>query len=282
MSGTARRVSVTDVSPETANAIRSWIRRKHCAGVWTRRDEPKSSGGTREIHAPCNALKVLLRDLNLRHLAPLDTGRYAFCRRGAGVLKAVRQHRAHPALLHRDLTNFFPSVSDVAIGRTLKRRGFSQRSSSDLAAICTLDGRLIQGSPASVTLGNLVLGKLDARIGSLCEQKGLTYTRYVDDLAVSGGRRRLESLQPLIDRIIQDEGYPFGSKGGLFTLDEYCEYLGIAIGRELLVGEKARARALQAYEAMERQEITYEEFLAKTSWIRAVEGPLMPSVLRAS
>ena len=279
MRTTAARASATLVDVDTVAEILSWARRKRNEGVWIARIAQKPAGGFRVIHAPCPPLKELLKDLNRRHLAPLDTGRFAFCRKGAGVLKAVRLHRAHPALLHRDLRDFFPSITQTMVCRTLVRRGFSHLTATVLARLCTLHDELVQGSPASVTLGNLVLARLDGRIGKLCEVNGLTYTRYVDDIAVSGGAARLSTLGDRIDRIIDEEGWTCGAKGGLFAPGEYREYLGVDIGKRLRVGARAKSRALQAHDALESGLIDYAEFQVRTGWVRAVEGPTMPSVM---
>ncbi len=278
MRASAARVFPGVVDSDMTTAIRSWIRRRQSPGVWLTREQPKPDGGTRTIHAPCDALKHLLRGLNHRYFAPIDTDPHCHCRKGTGVLKAVRLHRAHPALLHRDLMSFFPSVTRDRIRKTLTRRGYAPRIAADFAAICTVNGVLPQGSPTSVSLANLVLAGLDARIGTLCRDNGLTYTRYVDDIAVSGGEVRLAKIELLIDRIIEDDGWLCGSKGGFFPAGSYREYLGVNIGDELRVGAKAKSKAILAHEALERGEITHDEFAARLGWVRAVEGPSLPSL----
>ena len=43
-----------------------------------------------------------------------------------------------------------------------------------------------QGSPTSMILGNLVLEPMDSQFLRLCKRHSLTYTRYVDDITISG------------------------------------------------------------------------------------------------
>jgi hypothetical protein len=268
----------TKLSQATLEELISWGRRKSRTGVWRELPIEKSAGNVRIVHAPCGALKQVLRRLNQTHLAPLDRGQFSYCRRGAGVLRAVRLHRAHPALIHRDIAQFFPSVSAERVFNMLLRRGYDRRSAEAIKSVCTLGNCLVQGSPTSVTVGNLVLARLDVRLGELARVNGLTYTRYVDDLALSGGEHRLRRVEGLVDRIIKEDGWSCSSKGGLYPAQSYREYLGVAVGAELRVGEKSKARALSAHEALERGDIDYATFQARTNWVRAVEGPAMPSL----
>jgi RNA-directed DNA polymerase len=48
--------------------------------------------------------------------------------------------------------------------------------------------------------------RVDVRLSRLALNHGITYTRYVDDLALSGGLRLL-ALRRLIERIVQEEGF---------------------------------------------------------------------------
>jgi len=47
---------------------------------------------------------------------------------------------------------------------------------------------LPQGAPTSPFIANLVLYNFDLRVSNLCKLKGLNYTRYFDDITVSGNR----------------------------------------------------------------------------------------------
>lgn len=186
------------------------------------------------------------------------------------MLDAVTLHQRHPALMHRDIASFFPNVDHLRVVRTLQRLGFNDQDAALMADVCVVDNELPQGSPASVTLGNLVLIKLDTRIGSLCEENGLTYTRYVDDVAVSGGHGRLQTFSSLIDEIIADEGWSCGAKGGIFAPGTYREYLGVSVGGLLRPGHKSSEKAMQAHRDLENGEITLAEFRGRMAWAQKI------------
>lgn len=231
------------------------------------------NGKSSTLRVPCKGLKALQRSLNHDVLKHLDRERASYCRAGRGVLRAAAAHEHRPALLHRDIAKFFPSVSPSRVVRTLIGEGFSPYHARLITSVCTLDGELPQGAPTSVTLGNLVLKSLDRRLSALCRKHGLTYTRYVDDLAISGGEIRLRNIAAHIDRIIADEGWETGEdKGGLYGRGEYREYLGISVGGLLEVGKKTASKFDAHFAALEAGEIDLLTFRQRTGWARAVRA----------
>lgn len=68
-----------------------------------------------------------------------------------------------------------------------------------LTSICTLNGYLPQGAPSSPCLSNLVSLRMDQRIGKYCDRHALTYTRYADDISISGNKLSvIKKLGPLL------------------------------------------------------------------------------------
>src|SRR5258708_30516670 len=55
-----------------------------------------------------------------------------------------------------------------------------------LGGLCCLDDRLPQGAPTSPALSNIVCRRLDARIAGFCRACDCRFTRYADDIAISG------------------------------------------------------------------------------------------------
>ena len=74
--------------------------------------------------------------------------------------------------------------------------------------ICTYNDVLPQGSPCSPKLANLVTWKLDVRIQGFVGKRGITYTRYADDLSFSGLHPlKVVQIIPMIKKIIEDEKF---------------------------------------------------------------------------
>ncbi len=69
---------------------------------------------------------------------------------------------------------------------------------------------LPQGAPSSPALANLVARRLDIRLTGLAASFGGIYTRYADDLTLSGNAefaRKTSSLIEAVAHVVEDEGY---------------------------------------------------------------------------
>lgn len=194
-----------------------------------RRKTILASGKPREIRIPSRLLTIAHQRLLKGPLRSVPIHQASYCERGKGGLAAARLHAGHPVLLHLDLKRFFPSVTPQRVEDELRRVRFDDGAAKLIAHLSTIDNQLPQGASTSVALGNLVLQRLDGRLAALARQRGFTYTRYVDDIGVSGGRR-LEKAEALIGGIVEDDGWTIGkAKGGLLGVDKRHRYLGVVI-----------------------------------------------------
>ena len=187
-----------------------------------------TGGKLRTLLLPSRRLATVQQVILKRPLEALRIHDASFCVRRRGALRAAEKHARHPYLLHLDIKDFFPSVSPGQVTESLKARGESHQLSPLIAQLTTAYGQLPQGACTSVALANLVLYRLDVRLSNLCRKEGVTYTRYVDDLAVSGGQR-VSRLEPLVRKIVGEEGWVLGKKGGLYDGDSQHRYLGIIL-----------------------------------------------------
>ena len=84
-----------------------------------------------------------------------------------------------------DITDFFASVSAKMVNNTLLQNQFSPNISHILTKLLTYNNELPKGSPTSPYLANLLLLPLDKALISICQQKGIVYSRFIDDLTFS-------------------------------------------------------------------------------------------------
>ncbi len=104
-------------------------------------------------------------------------------------------------LLRRKGVNF----SVFSIFKTI---GYNNLISTVFTNICTFEGKLPQGSPCSPYLANLSAWTLDLRILGYVGKRGISYTRYADDLSFSGlNPSKVLKIIPLIKTIINDENF---------------------------------------------------------------------------
>ena len=116
-------------------------------------------------------------------------------------------------MLTIDLSNFFGTITDIQVYNVFKSIGYNKLISTTLTNVCTCESSLPQGSPCSPKLANLITWKLDKRIQGFVGKRGITYTRYADDLSFSGLHpSNTIQILPMVKSIIEDEGFFINQK----------------------------------------------------------------------
>lgn len=172
---------------------------------------PKRRGGTRTITTPRKNLKTLQRSLLqvLTHLFPRHKCAVGF-ERGESVVSHAKVHAGKRWVYIVDLQDFFPSITRSRVYGMLRSKPFeaSEPLARYLSNLVTYDGVLPQGAPTSPILANLLCRRMDARLFRWARDRGLSYTRYADDLAFSTNRVEFrEKDRAEIRKIIEDEGF---------------------------------------------------------------------------
>lgn len=165
----------------------------------------KRSGGFRDIHAPYPSLKECQRwiaDNILRRLA-VGSSATAYVP-GRSILDHVNPHLGEDrGLLVVDLKDFFPSISKRRVIGFFRSLGYNNEVAVLLGSLCCLNGVLPQGSPASPYISNQIAAVLDRRLVAICKKFDLSYTRYADDICISGKEIPHVVLDLLISAVIK-------------------------------------------------------------------------------
>jgi hypothetical protein len=156
---------------------------------------PKRSGGTRIIAQPARDLKIIQRyllDTVLRRL-PVHRASMAYVQ-GRSIAKNAHMHVESDYVLKLDFREFFPSIV-VADWERAARKAELKLSSTDLRLCSSLmfwgAGSsqpicLSIGAPSSPTLSNIVMFDIDQELATFASNYGVVYSRYADDITVSG------------------------------------------------------------------------------------------------
>jgi retron-type reverse transcriptase len=147
---------------------------------------PKRNGTMREIDAPCPELKKQQRAM-LSLLYTKAPSRYATgFRRGYNILMNAIVHTGARVIINIDLKDFFSSIKTEDVEKMfIEVFGYSKDIAKEFAEYCTYNGRLPQGAPTSPAITNLIMKKIDERIGLVCKKMGFIYSRYADDITIS-------------------------------------------------------------------------------------------------
>jgi RNA-directed DNA polymerase len=163
---------------------------------------PKRTGGNRPIQPPIAKLKTLQRDFLAICYRRLRVPSYLH----GGLPKRSPVSHASPHVGKRmvvtlDIKDFYPSTTPELIKPVLRQAGFFGQALTDLIALLTLNEGLAQGSPTSCFLANMAL-VLEERLNlKWCHSHDLEYTRFVDDIAISGDWDFTNQIQAFISRI---------------------------------------------------------------------------------
>jgi RNA-directed DNA polymerase len=222
---------------------------------------PRRNGLPRVIEAPKARLKEIQRWLLheiLDHI-PAHEAAHGFTR-GRSVVSHARLHTQQAVVLRLDLKDFFASIAAGRVYGIFRTVGYSPPVAHVLTGLATNTvphailehvsalgephlvqqrfwlGRqlatphLPQGAPSSPALANLVAFRLDRRLDGLARRSGLHYSRYADDLTLSGPhrlRRQRDTLERLIADIAREEG---------FRVNQDKSALRTDAGRQLVCG----------------------------------------------
>jgi len=174
---------------------------------------PKRSGGMREIAAPLPDLSAVQRWIAANILRSLSVDLSAAVTAytpGRSIIDHVECHLSSAQLLKLDLRDFFPSISTARVCQLFVEAGYTLAVARTLAALSTMHGSLPQGAPSSPLISNLVLDTFDRSVSSLCSSRGLNYTRYADDIVISGDQ--LGDIQDGVSLLASDNGFKLNYK----------------------------------------------------------------------
>lgn len=169
---------------------------------------PKKSGGQRHISAPSRELKRIQKWISQNLLKTQEV--HAACtgyRVGMCIVDNARPHVGRDFVLNADIEDFFPSITIDRVNTLFESLGYEQKFAGYLSRLCTHDELLPQGAPTSPDLANLICKDLDQKLSTFCAQRNWSYTRYCDDITISGDGQISRYEIDAICKIISSEGF---------------------------------------------------------------------------
>lgn len=143
----------------------------------------------RDIDNPLHRLKDIQRLINERLLRSMLTfpkhvrggvrgqhiGRVGSVHVGKKYVVVVDVRKLYPSIHYERVLHFWTHDAECSpkVGRLLTR-------------LTTCRSSLPTGAPTSLHIANLILSPIDQRIVGFCQERHLSYTRWVDDIVVSG------------------------------------------------------------------------------------------------
>lgn len=148
--------------------------------------QEKKDGTLRDIHPPRKKLKLIQRKIK-KFFDHFPWPRYVQGGiRKRSILSNARLHCGKKMVAWLDIRKFFPSTNPSMVLESLEKIGIGKAASKLIVELGTYKNALPQGSPASVSLANLVFLDADDRFELFCKKHRLIYSRYIDDISISG------------------------------------------------------------------------------------------------
>ncbi|MCF0082187.1 reverse transcriptase family protein [Streptomyces lomondensis] len=200
--------------------------------LYVRRTNRKKHGGIREVFEPIFPFDVVCKNLNrsftgvFSYEAPGHVHGFV---RGRSTISNASQHLAKGCVLRMDLEDFFPSIDAATVKASLREQGYEEKAAELAVNLVTIGGKLPIGLSTSPLLSNLVFLSTDRSLAEYAQSEGLSFTRYVDDLAFSGDVTDRHSAD--IARILDDAGWSVSTRKTAFMRRGGPQYVtGLYVG----------------------------------------------------
>lgn len=163
--------------------------------------EIRKGSKTRRIQAPRVAIKVIQKwfGYHFSRAIALPDNVVGFVP-GRSSIEAAARHCRKDWVFSTDIADFFQTTSQSLLITRLMEFGYSESASRLVADLNCLSGALAQGSPASPVLANIAMRTVDDQLTKLANEIGATFTRYADDIVISGTGEPPENLTTQLDK----------------------------------------------------------------------------------
>lgn len=211
----------------------------------------KRDGSYRHLSVPDGILKKIQRSINENLLAYMPISRYATAYRfDSGIKRNALPHVNQKKILKLDIKDFFDSILFSQLrSLVFPETVYSREISILLSILCYHKESLPQGAPTSPAISNIILKDFDDRIGKLCRQKGIRYSRYCDDMTFSGDFDHGE-LVSTVKEALKPYGFFLNEKKtGVYTKGSRQTVTGVVVNSKI--------NAPSATKRKLRQEIYY-------------------------
>ena len=207
----------------------------------------KSGHGTRKICAPSEELKQLQRRIKKEILDRVEL--HQSCtgyRPGMSIVTNASIHVGQRFVLNMDICDFFQSISCARVAGLFVSLGYPEEVAILLSRLCSYRNSIPQGAPSSPSIANIICHKLDRRLFGLAQARGLRYSRYCDDITISGDSYLNSKLQELLKTIITGEGFAINEEKTRLLSRRSCQTVtGLTVNDKVNV-PRSRRRILRA------------------------------------
>lgn len=215
----------------------------------------KKRGGSRTIHAPHPFLKWRQKWILTNVLEPmaicLSDSVHGFVKRRS-IKTNAEPHANKNWLINIDISAFFDSITYEQVRELFIGVGYSDEVANYMSLLCTRYNKyskhrtLPQGAPTSPMLANLIVKAMDSELGDLAGSHGSIYTRYADDITISGNQKIIPIRVRDVSVILHKYGFKINkSKTRIRHKGNRMEVTGLTVSNGVHVPKQYRNEVLR-------------------------------------
>ena len=215
----------------------------------------KKRGGFRYISTPNSELLKIQYWIKRFILDKLKFPQYLTSyQKNRSIIDNARFHVRKELVVKYDLRDFFEDITQKKVYGLFRHMGYNASVAIDLAKTCCIgitpqakDKRYIinyaclpQGAPTSPALSNLAGFKVDLRLSKYAELHDCSYSRYADDITISGALKN-KLPQFAIQDILKAEGFTMNIKKAKYIQRSQHQHVtGLSVNEKVAVPTKLR------------------------------------------
>ena len=195
------------------------------------------------------------------------------------IKDCAKVHTNQKWIVKTDIKNFYESVSEIQIKDVINRiyANFDNDSipynKEEMYAICTLNGKLPTGAVTSSYIANMVLEPIDIKIKNYCKIRKINYSRYMDDIFLSGANKNnLRLAEIFTAKLLKENGFKQNdSKTKYITTNRRQNILGLVVNNKT-------AKLPQKEKVIPLKKLDFDTVNGYLSYIRNVDSEFYKSM----
>lgn len=197
----------------------------------------KSNGTIRTVYQPSIKLKKIQRWIlkNILKKIQISESAHAFQEKKSILTNAqAHTHNGELFFLYvTDIENFFDSIVEKKVIEIFRSIGYSDDVSRCLTSFCCIDSHVVQGFPTSPAISNIIFKKIDDFFNLITINKEMVYSRYADDIFISGLEKSIEEIsqiETIVKKTIEKNDFHINkSKTRLLSLKDDKKITGLMV-----------------------------------------------------
>lgn len=198
----------------------------------------------RKLSVPNGFMKTVQRRILDNYLYKLDVSKFstAYCK-GKSLLDNASPHIGKEYVAKLDISHFFDNIDTDMVFMIMRQLEMSTPATTLLTQLCVHNGVLPQGAPTSPYIANLVMKHFDEKIGSRCVENNIAYSRYCDDITLSGTKKAIKDSHMVIEikRMLYRMGFDLNEKKTVFVSSSQMQKVtGIVVNEKPQISREMR------------------------------------------